>query len=115
MPFDTAFNTARSEVGPGGLFVWNNTYYSTFSESEWKSLPDTQKENWLQATEDILEPTVPEPDQLASDNHVVVAERGEITWTGIDKDGDGIAEILIAHAKGGSPIVMMDTDGDGML
>ncbi|MEO6282960.1 MAG: hypothetical protein ABIN80_13645 [Dyadobacter sp.] len=114
MPFESAFNSARSEVGPGGLFVWNNTYYGTFRESEWSDLSDEQKEIWLEATEPILDPVIPEPDPVI-DNHVVVAERGEITWTGIDKDEDGIAEVLIAHAKGNAPIVMMDTDGDKLL
>ncbi|MCF0075089.1 hypothetical protein LZD49_31685 [Dyadobacter sp. CY261] len=114
MPFEAAFNTARAEVGPGGLFVWNNTYYGTFRESEWNGLADSQKQTWLHATEPILDPVVPEPEPI-EDKHVVVAERGEITWTGIDKDEDGIAEVLIAHAKGTAPIVMMDTDGDKLL
>ncbi|MCE7059232.1 MSCRAMM family adhesin SdrC [Dyadobacter sp. CY343] len=114
MPFEAAFNTARAEVGPGGLFVWNNTYYGTFRESEWNGLADEQKQTWLNATQPIIDPIVPEPDPVA-DKHVVVAERGEITWTGIDKDEDGIAEVLIAYTKGTAPIVMMDTDGDKLL
>lgn len=114
MPFETAFNTARAEVGPGGLFVWNNTYYGTFHEGEWNGISDTQKQTWLNATEPIIDPVMTEPD-LISEKHVVVAERGEITWTGIDKDEDGIAEVLIAHVKGSAPIVMIDTDGDKSL
>lgn len=113
MDFETAFNAARSEVGPGGLFVWNDTYYSTFRQAEWERLPDARKQQWLSATEPLLEPASPEPD--AANPLVAVAESGMITWTGVDRDQDGIAEVLIAHTKGKAPIVMMDTDGDLML
>ena len=113
MSYGQALSAARAEVGPGGLFVWNDTYYGTFTESEWANLPASQQEKWLTASETVMQPAWPEP--MAADEYVVVAERGDIVWTGIDKDGDGIAEVLIAQAGDESPIVMMDTDGDGQL
>lgn len=115
MSFEEAFKTARAEVGPGGLFVWNDTYYGTYSESEWESLPDNKKEQWLKMVEPIIDPVEPEPAAVTSDSHIVIAERGEIMWTGIDKNEDGIAEVLTARIQGQPPIVMIDTDGDGKL
>lgn len=115
MVFEEAFKVARNEVGPGGLFVWNDTYYGTFSESEWEGLPEAKKDQWITAVEPIIDPQIPEPDPIVGDEHVVIADRGEIIWTGIDKNGDGVAEILTARVQGQPPIVMMDTDNDGRL
>jgi hypothetical protein len=118
--FETAAQMARSEVGPGGIFAWRGTFYSTFTETEWERLPESERNNWVSAAEPIIEPhavhqdAVIQPDDILS-NSMVVAERGAITWTGIDKDGDGKAEILLARVHGQSPVVMMDTDGDGKL
>lgn len=119
LTFIEAFNVARDEVGPAGLFAWRDTYYSTFTDKEWESVPEDKKAKWLEAAEPIIDPgyenlsegiAIPEPAQS-----VVVAERGEITWTGIDKNGDGQAEILMARINGQSPMVLLDTDGDGVL
>ncbi|AEI51508.1 hypothetical protein [Runella slithyformis] len=117
MSFEEAFKVARNEVGPGGLFVWNDTYYGTFRESEWEGLSEAKKDQWITAVEPIIDPQIPEPgpDPIAGDEHVVIADRGEIIWTGIDKNGDGVAEILTARVQGQPPIVMMDTDNDGRL
>ena len=122
LTFIEAFNVARDEVGPAGLFAWRDTYYSTFTDKEWESVPEDKKAQWLVAAEPIIDPgyenlsegITPEaaPDHA---NSVVVAERGEITWTGIDKNGDGQAEILMARIHGQSPMVLLDTDGDGIL
>lgn len=119
LTFVEAFNAARSEVGPAGLFAWRETYYSTFTDKEWQSVPGHDKEKWLIGAQPIIEPE-PVSDHLNPDiteppHAVVVAERGSITWTGIDKNGDGQAEILVARINGQSPMVIMDTDNDGIL
>lgn len=121
LTFIEAFNVARREVGPAGLFAWRDTYYSTFTDKEWELVPEDKKAQWLEAAEPIIDPgyenlsegVTPEP--VAEQQHVVVAERGPITWTGIDKNGDGQAEILMARINGQSPMVLLDTDGDGVL
>ena len=119
--FIDAFNTARNEVGPGGIFAWRDTYYSTFTEKEWDSVPEEKQITWLDNAEPIIDPEVqsvavqPVAQPAAEQQHVIVAERGAVTWTGIDKDEDGQAEILVAKINGQSPMVLMDTDGDGLL
>lgn len=117
--FIEAFNAARKEVGPAGLFAWRDTFYSTFTDKEWQSVPDKDKEKWLRGAEPIIDPepaveeiVVPVDD---AQHNVIVVERGPITWTGIDKDGDGSAEILMARIHGQPPLVLMDTNGDGIL
>ena len=44
MSFSEAFATARAEVGPGGVFVWNGNVYSTYYEEEWDNMTDEQIE-----------------------------------------------------------------------
>jgi hypothetical protein len=121
LTFIEAFNLARREVGPAGLFAWRDTYYSTFTDKEWELVPEDKKAQWLEAAEPIIDPgyenlsEVITTEQVAAPQHVIVAERGSITWTGIDRNGDGQAEILMARITGQSPMVLMDTDGDGIL
>ncbi|MCF0040050.1 hypothetical protein [Dyadobacter fanqingshengii] len=117
--FIDAFNAARKEVGPAGLFAWRDTYYSTFTDKEWESVAEDKKALWLDGAQPIIDPHVENVVQVAEpvaeQQNVIVAERGAVTWTGIDKDEDGQAEILMARINGQSPMVLMDTDGDGLL
>ncbi|SKB47557.1 hypothetical protein [Dyadobacter psychrophilus] len=117
--FIDAFNAARKEVGPAGLFAWRDTYYSTFTDKEWESVAEDKKALWLDGAQPIIDPHVENVVQvaepIAEQQNVIVAERGAVTWTGIDKDEDGQAEILMARINGQSPMVLMDTDGDGLL
>ncbi len=111
--FMEAYNTARAEVGPGGLFAWRGTFYSTFTEAEWESVATDKQEVWLAAANPIIDPE-PVPVNQVGD-HVFVADKGLITWTGIDKNEDGAMDVLVARIDGQSPMVLMDTDGDGQL
>lgn len=120
VPFIEAFHTARAEVGPAGLFAWRDTFYSTFTEKEWDLVPEDQKEHWLEGAEPIIHPGYENlqndsPALEAAFQHVIVAERGELVWTGIDRNGDGQVEVLMGRINGQSPMVLMDTDGDGIL
>jgi hypothetical protein len=46
--FKDAFDAARNEVGPGGVFHWHNGIYNTYSKDEWDNLPDDDKEVFAQ-------------------------------------------------------------------
>jgi len=117
MTFIEAFDAARKEVGPAGLFAWRDTFYSTFTDNEWNLVAENDKERWLSGAEPIIHPDAPVEEMVLLDiqQNVIVADRGPITWTGIDKDGDGNAEMLMARIHGQPPLVLMDTDGDGVL
>lgn len=44
MTFDEAFNAARAQVGPGGLFHWHGGVYNTYTEDEWARLSPEERE-----------------------------------------------------------------------
>ena len=43
MSFTEAFNAARAEVGPGGVFTWHGGIYGTYSADEWNAMSDAQR------------------------------------------------------------------------
>ena len=49
------------------------------------------------------------------DNHVAINTFEHFSWTGVDKNGDGIVEVLIAKGEGHSPIIWADTNNDGKI
>lgn len=44
LTFEDAFNQARAQVGPGGIFRWHGGIYNTYTEDEWNSLSDEERE-----------------------------------------------------------------------
>ena len=71
LSFGEAFQQARAEVGPGGVFHWHGGIYNTYSANEWNAMSVDQKH-------DFAEQVQPEvlPDELSTptdaDTHVVV-------------------------------------------
>ena len=43
MSFTEAFNTARTEVGPGGAFEWHGNIYHTYNKTEWDNMSAEDK------------------------------------------------------------------------
>lgn len=43
MSFTEAFNTARTEVGPGGAFEWHGNIYHTYNKAEWDNMSAEDK------------------------------------------------------------------------
>lgn len=48
MSFDEAFQTARTEVGPGGTFEYQGNIYSTYLKGEWDSLSIGERMEFLE-------------------------------------------------------------------
>ena len=143
MSFSEAFEAARAEVGPGGVFVWNGNVYSTYNEDEWNSLTDDQKEEFLDTVYDTDYIESESAGSNAQENHeasneggqvevlsqeVVTTEDGnEITVTRVEIEGhygeyydynnDGQAEVLVLDVDdNGTPdIAMVDDNGDGYI
>lgn len=46
--FKEAFDAARAELGPGGVFRWRGNLFNTYTEEEWKNMSDEEKEQFAQ-------------------------------------------------------------------
>ena len=87
MTFEDAFSSARSDVGYGGWFNWNDQSYSTFTKEEWEALSEDERDSfidevvnqsdienaqWAESEEDEIESG--SPDQYATEDEVVIGE-----------------------------------------
>ena len=90
MSFGQAFQAARAELGPGGVFEWHGHVYNTYYAEEWDAMsPQQQAEfgshfSWSAhdtATTDDVPPVTP-----ANDDDVVIV-------TPDDPDGDDVVVI----------------------
>ena len=68
LPFGEAFEAARAEVCPGGVFLWHGGLYNTYTDDEWNSMSIDEKNDFAQlispevSLEDIPTPTDDQPD-----------------------------------------------------
>ena len=69
MSFGEAFAAARSELGTGGVFMWQGNAYNTFYKEEWADMTSFEKESFiagfLEIPDEHLMPTanVMQPDE----------------------------------------------------
>ena len=47
LSFSEAFNEARAEVGPGGVFTWHGGVYSTYTAEEWNSMSAEERDAYI--------------------------------------------------------------------
>lgn len=47
LSFSEAFNEARAEVGPGGVFTWHGGVYSTYTAEEWNSMSSEERDAYV--------------------------------------------------------------------
>lgn len=71
MSFQEAFDTARAEVGPGGVFEWHDYIYNTRTEDEWDAMSQAER------------------DEFGS----------HFDWKGDTSEDDAVAEV-VAHEDG---------------
>ncbi|MBR6978967.1 MAG: hypothetical protein IKH88_03940 [Prevotella sp.] len=107
MTFEEAFAEARSEVGPGGVFVWHGGIYSTYNEEEWNSMSESQHTEYAQSVDvEILPEDIPvdlieqHPDQYIT----VTVSNGNGKEVAIVSDFSGDEpEVVVYHNSGVDP------------
>ena len=137
LSFGEAFEQARAEVGPGGVFHWHGGIYNTYSADEWNAMTIEQKHDFAHQ----VQPEV-HPDELSTptdantqvvvvhhvyrhedapavqDVHQATDERNDvqIVEERIARNfdmGDDVHIVGYANAEG-HLVVGYDTDNDGM-
>lgn len=98
LSFQDAFDAARAQVGPGGVFRWNGGLYSTYKEDEWNAMSDDDKAEFSQAIRPEIraDEIVAERMSEAQPQVVVIKERVVATepqQTSVQTDDD----VQMAH------------------
>ena len=65
MSFGDAFETARAEVGTGGVFRWHGNIYNTYTAEEWKAMQDSDKQAFAQRVSPEVSATEIDTKQIA--------------------------------------------------
>lgn len=110
MSFSEAFEAARSELGPGGVFEWHGNVYSTYTAEEWDNMAEEEKDdyfshfNWSASSDD--EPADGEEDAGETADDVVA---GEPVADEAAQDGSAPEETADGEVVSGEPVVS-DTD-----
>lgn len=103
--FSEAFAAARAEMGPGGVFIWNGSAYSTYYEEEWENMTDEQKDAFAESYYEVSSEAV----------HADVSSEGEHYVEVHDYDGDGVIDVALVDEDGDGYMesAFVDNDGDG--
>lgn len=86
LSFLEAFDTARAELGAGGVFHWHGKIFNTYTSDEWQAMSHEDKELFAQQVKPEVSPADIDTNQMAeaapvetpSDEDVQVAE--DVTW-----------------------------------
>ncbi len=127
MSFGEAFEAARAEVGPGGVFIWHGGIYNTYTADEWNNMTSQQKSDFAhQVNPEVRAHEVPTPTDAHPD--VAVHQAVEATSeqpsqdvevqvvsqeTSETPDADAEVHIIGYGEVQGHVAVGLDTDGDG--
>jgi len=127
MSFGEAFEAARAEVGPGGVFIWHGGIYNTYTADEWNNMTSQQKSDFAhQVNPEVRAHEVPTPTDAHPD--VAVHQAVEATpeqpsqdvevqvvsqETSETPDADVEVHIIGYGEVQGHVAVGLDTDGDG--
>ena len=68
LSFKHAFETARTELGPGAVFHWRGNIYNTYTAEEWKSMSSEEKNTFAQRVNPEVYPSDINTNQLANAN-----------------------------------------------
>lgn len=125
LSFDEAFQAARAQTGPGGVFTWHGQVYNTYQKEEWVGLSLAQRQEFLAdvgfkpaaSTDETLTdespavlayaPPASEPEPEPIDGFV----NGQRV-IGYDFDGDGMVDALVMPNQEGRELRIIDADGD---
>ena len=139
MSFTDAFNSARAQVGAGGVFHWHGGIYSTYTADEWDNMTADNREEYTNAD---VEPVSHEPvqtpvhqqadvepayvaasqsnqDTTNADDDVHVVAQGTVQGhaaAAVDLNGDGDADVAVIDVNDNNvlddPDVVVDHQGN---
>lgn len=143
LSFADAFNAARAELGPGGVFTWRGNVYNTYTEEEWRAMTEEQQDEFAEDVNPEISPadvdvTEIEDTVYDEEDDVQIAENIEgnqsaeglsqaTTWNDIVQEENdvrviGYGDVEIAEGRSvtmqeldvnGQRVAIIDVDKDG--
>lgn len=76
--FREAFQAARAELGPGGVFRWHGNIYNTYTVEEWNAMSKEEKDLFAQRVKPEISPADIDTDKIAETEPVVDDKEQEV-------------------------------------
>lgn len=83
--FRDAFDAARAELGPGGVFSWNGNLYNTYTADEWNAMSDEEKEAFAQQISPEVSPEDIDASELAQAENDEESEDTDVTVASVEE------------------------------
>lgn len=117
MTFAQAFKAARTEVGPGGIFVWKDQVYNTYYAEEYAAMSPEDKTEFAASFNDhgLIHPDPQPANVITEPSQVVINIHNNPEPDNIEVLPDPfIPETVIAVIDGedGSIVSLVDSDGN---
>lgn len=79
LSFREAFETARADMGPGGVFSWHGHLYNTYTAQEWSSMSSEEKKQFAAKISPEVSPENIDTDQLAAQEEASSSQTEDLT------------------------------------
>lgn len=136
--FAQAFEAARAEVGPGGVFRWHGNLYNTYTAEEWKAMSDHEKHLFAQQVRPEISPADIDTSHLADEDVASAPESEDVRVAEnyhtaadpqpVQSDDDdvrivGFGDVQLANGRSvtvqeldynGQRVAVIDIDQDGV-
>ena len=79
LSFREAFETARADMGPGGVFSWHGHLYNTYTAQEWSSMSSAEKKQFAAKVSPEVSPDDIDTDQLTAQEEATASMTEDLT------------------------------------
>ena len=127
--FEDAFDQARVQTGPGGIFVWNDKVYNTYEKNEWNQLSLKQRQEFLKdcgyqvesdaenSVKNETKGTTNEPAATIQNEPIYIEtfDKNGNSVISVDKDRDGVVDYILTTDGNGNNYLLVDSTNDNTL
>lgn len=108
--FKQAFDAARDEVGPGGVFHWRGNIYNTYTSDEWDTMSIEEKDQFAQQVNPEVSPADIDTTQLEESVHEDVADLTDESVEEVKEETEDFAQNITEQPDSDVNIVSDDSD-----
>ncbi len=120
--FKEAFDNARAELGPGGVFSWHGNIYNTYTAEEWQGMSDADKQQFASRVKPLINTSdvATSSENITEDVTVAETESEDVVDNVaevvpdevVDEKADNFASVEEANAVYGNVTAWDDLTGE---